>query len=99
MVADTSVLSCRKRIKWQQKRKFILIEYFIKRRRLDKNCKPTDSASKERNVLAIRHVSNESKSSNCRLQKKKVFKNFGKTAKSVINNSSSNRARSETSIN
>lgn len=65
--------------KWQHKRKSILIEYFVEQRRLDKNCKPTDSANKERNVLAIRHVSSESKSNNCRLQKKKVFKNFIKT--------------------
>lgn len=78
MVAERSVLSCWKRTKWQHKRKSMLIEYFIKRKRLGKNFTPTHSAKKERNVLAIRHVSHESKSSNCscRFQKKKVFKNF-----------------------
>lgn len=78
MVAERSVLSCGKGIKWQHKRKSILIEYFIKLKRLDKNFKLTVSAN-ERNLLAVRHVSNESKSSNCRLQKKKVFKIFVKT--------------------
>lgn len=79
MVAETSSLCCGAKTKWQHKRKSVLIEYFIEQRRLDKNCKPTDSANKERNVLAVRHVSSESKSNNCRLQKKKVFKNFIKT--------------------
>lgn len=79
MVAERSILSCGKRIKWQHKRKSILIEYFIKRKRLDKNFKLTVSANKERNLLAVRHVSSESKSSNCRLQKKKGFKIFVKT--------------------
>lgn len=94
MVAERSVLSCGKRIIWQHKRKSTLIEYFIKRKRLDKHFKPTDSANKERSVLTIRHVSNESKSSNCGLQKKKVFQDI-KTDWSVINNSSNNRARPE----
>lgn len=79
MVAERSVLSCGKRTKWQHKRKSTLIEYFIKRKRLDKNLNHTDSANKKRNVLAIRHVSNESKFNICRLQKKKVFKNLVKT--------------------
>lgn len=96
MVAERSILSCGHRTKWQHKRKSILIEYFAKQKRLDKNFKPTDSANKERNVLAERHVSNESKSNICRLQKKKVFKNFVRTDRSVINNSSSNRAKPET---
>ncbi|KAF7480294.1 Hypothetical predicted protein [Marmota monax] len=99
MVAETSVLSCWKRTKWQHKRKSMLIKYSVKQRRLIKNCKPTDSAHKKRNVLAIRHVSNESKSSNYRFQKKKVFKTFVKTDSLLINNSSSNRARPETKIN
>lgn len=84
MVAERSILSRGKRIKWQHKRKSILIEYFIKRKRLDKNFKPTGSANKGKNILAVRHVSSESKFSNCRLQKKKVFKNFVKTDRSVI---------------
>lgn len=95
MVAERSIQSWGKGTKCQHKRKSLLIEYFIKREWLDKNFKPTDLANKERNVLAVRHVSSESKSSNCRLQKKKVFKNFFKTDKSVINNSFSNRARPE----
>lgn len=85
--------------KWQHKRKSILIEYFIKRTWLNKNFKSADSANKERNVLAIRHVSNESKSNNCRLQKKKIFKNFVKTDRSVINNFSSHRPRPENEFN
>lgn len=63
-----------------------MLKYFIKRKRLYKNLKPTDSANKGR------HVSNESKCNIARLQKKKIFKNFVKTERSVINNSSSNRA-------
>ena len=85
--------------KWQHKRKSVLIEYFIKRKWLNKNFKSTDSANKEGNVLAVRHVSNESKSSNCRLQKKKISKNFVKTDRSVINNFSSRRARPENEFN
>ena len=85
--------------KCQHKRKSLLIEYFIKRTWLNKNFKSTDSANKQRNVLAIRHVSNESKSNNCRLQKKKIFKNFVKSDGSVINNLSSHRARPENKFN
>lgn len=85
MVAERSVLSCEKGTKWPHKRKSILLEYFIKLKRLDTNFEPTDSADKERNVLAVRHVSNDSKSNIGRLQKKKVLKNFVKTDKSVIN--------------
>lgn len=99
MVAETSVLSCGKRTKWQHKRKSILIEYFTKRRRLNRSHKPTNLASKERNLLAIRHVTNSSTSSSCRLQKKKLFRNFVKADRSVINNSSSNRVRPETNHN
>lgn len=84
MVAETSVLSCGKRTKRQYKRKSILIEYFIKRRRLNKNHKPTTSANKQRNLVAIRHVSDATKSSNGRLEKKKIFRNFVKTDRSVI---------------
>lgn len=99
MVAERSNVSCGKGNKCQHKRKSLLIEYFIKRTWLNKNFKSTDSANKQRNVLAIRHVSNESKSNNCRLQKKKIFKNFVKSDGSVINNLSSHRARPENKFN
>lgn len=92
MVAERSVLSCGNRSKWQHKRKSMLMKYFIKRKKLYKNFKPTDSANKGR------HVSNESKSYISRLQKKKVSKNFVKTERSVINNSSSNRANLKPNI-
>lgn len=77
----------------------MLIEYFTKRRRLNRSHKPTNLANKERNLLAIRHVTNSSTSSSCRLQKKKLFRNFVKADRSVINNSSSNRVRPETNHN
>nr|KAF6471263.1 establishment of sister chromatid cohesion N-acetyltransferase 1 [Molossus molossus] len=93
MVAERSILSCGKITKWQHKRKLILIKYFIKRKRLYKSFKPTDYANKGR------HVSNESKSNISRFQKKKVFKSFIKTDRSVINNSSCNRADLKTNIN
>ncbi|KAF6087977.1 establishment of sister chromatid cohesion N-acetyltransferase 1 [Phyllostomus discolor] len=95
MVAEISILSCGKRTKWQHKKKSILIKYFIKRKRLYRNLEPADSANEGRNALAVRHVSNESKFNICRFQKTKVFKNFVKTDRSVINNFSSNRARPE----
>lgn len=84
-MAETSVLSCGKRTKWQHKRKSIFIEYFTKRRRLNRSQKPTNLENKERSLLAIRHVTNASASSS--LQKKKVVRNFVKADRSVINNS------------
>lgn len=95
-MAEVSVVSCGKRNNWQHKIQSILIQCFVKQRRFGKNY-TTNSASKERHVIALRHVSSESKSSDCRLQKKKVFKDF--VSGSVISHSSSNRVRYETRIN
>ncbi|XP_043834242.1 N-acetyltransferase ESCO1 [Dromiciops gliroides] len=76
-----------------QKRKSTLVEHSAKRRKLDNNSKLTNSANRERN-FETRHVSNKSKSNNCKIQKKKSPKTFVKADRSVTNKSTNNFARS-----
>ncbi|XP_044522572.1 N-acetyltransferase ESCO1 [Gracilinanus agilis] len=75
-----------------QKRKSTLVEHSAKRRKLDNN-RLTNSANRETNI-ATRHVSNKSKSNNCKVQKKKSPKTFVKTDRSVTNKTTNNFARS-----
>ncbi|XP_068955857.1 N-acetyltransferase ESCO1 isoform X2 [Petaurus breviceps papuanus] len=75
-----------------QKRKSTLVEHSAKRRKLD-NSKLTNSANRERN-FETRHVSNKSKSNNCKVQKKKSPKTFVKADRSVTNKTTNNFARS-----
>uniref|UniRef100_F7G2W9 Establishment of sister chromatid cohesion N-acetyltransferase 1 n=2 Tax=Monodelphis domestica TaxID=13616 RepID=F7G2W9_MONDO len=75
-----------------QKRKSTLVEHSAKRRKLDSS-RLTNSANRERNI-ATRHVSNKSKSNNCKVQKKKSPKTFVKADRSVTNKTTNNFARS-----
>ncbi|XP_051826317.1 N-acetyltransferase ESCO1 isoform X1 [Antechinus flavipes] len=75
-----------------QKRKSTLVEHSAKRRKLD-NSKLTNSANRERN-FETQHVSNKSKSNNCKIQKKKSPKTFVKADRSVTNKTTNNFARS-----
>ncbi|XP_020826339.1 N-acetyltransferase ESCO1 isoform X2 [Phascolarctos cinereus] len=76
-----------------QKRKSTLVEHSAKRRKLDNNSKLTNSANRERN-FETQHVSNKSKSNNCKVQKKKSPKTFVKADRSVTNKTTNNFARS-----
>ncbi|XP_072460464.1 N-acetyltransferase ESCO1 [Notamacropus eugenii] len=76
-----------------QKRKSTLVEHSAKRRKLDNSSKLTNSANRERS-FETRHVSNKSKSNNCKVQKKKSPKTFVKTDRSVTNKNTNNFTRS-----
>ncbi|XP_074056636.1 N-acetyltransferase ESCO1 isoform X2 [Macrotis lagotis] len=76
-----------------QKRKSTIVEHSAKRRKLDNDNKLTNLANKERN-FETRHVSNKSKSNNCKVQKKNSPKTFVKADRSLNNKTTNNFTRS-----
>ncbi|XP_053873700.1 N-acetyltransferase ESCO1 isoform X2 [Malaclemys terrapin pileata] len=74
-----------------QKRKSAIAESSAKRRKLDKNSK--SSTNKEREVSAMKHVSNKSKPNKNAMQKKAVLKISVKPNRSVVNKAINNCAR------